>query len=107
MLISRQYDIIINNQVLGQPHNSIIDMVIVYGLCYIVMISILFTIFISYKKKKMYKFNKASIVVILTLLITICAVSLFWSEIFFLLRILIILSIYEKKGGQNEDIINK
>lgn len=101
------FDIVINGQILSQPHNSIVDMVIVYGLIYLLFVAILVGAYCCYKKKRGHKFNCFSILTMITILIGICSISLFWSEIFFLLIILLILPMYEEKGEANESATNK
>lgn len=96
------------NQLLREPHNSMVDLVYYLGVAFLIFVIFLFIVFIRYRKKQGAKFNRHSIMVIVTSLVVSCSISAFWSYMFVFLILNATLCMFEvKKGEKNENITNK
>ena len=104
--------IVMNSEglIIGDPHNSIIDLVFYLGLAFLAFLIVLLTLFVKYRKKEGARFNKSSIIVLLSCFFASCTISVFWSYMFIFLLLNSMLAMFDvktEKGEKNEGSSNK
>ncbi len=96
------------NQLLREPHNSMVDLVYYLGLVFLIFAIFVVISLIRHRKKQGLKFNKSSIMVAFASLVVCCSISAFWSYMFLFLILNATLCMFEtQKGENNENIADK
>ena len=96
------------NQLLRDPHNSVVDLVYYLGITFLLFSIFVVISLIRHRKKQGAKFNKSSIMVIVSSFVVCCSISAFWSYMFLFLILNATLCMFEiQKGENNENIADK